>query len=84
MKRARIRLSASHGSLTSRNAQRPRPPQLLTAGAHRSVAVATFGYVGWDSALWDANLQLLLHLFAIGAIVLVAFVFTIRPRKSAG
>lgn len=31
-------------------------------------AVAVFGYVGWDSALWDARLQLLLHLVAIGAI----------------
>jgi len=52
-------------------------PRLVRAWARRrteaewlalAVAVATFGYVGWDSALWDANLQLLLHLFAIGAI----------------
>lgn len=32
-------------------------------------AAGVFGYVGWDSALWDARLQLLLHLVAIGAIV---------------
>ncbi|MCV0402240.1 MAG: O-antigen ligase family protein [Chloroflexi bacterium] len=32
------------------------------------VAVAVFAYVGWDGALWDARLQLLLHLFAIGAV----------------
>ncbi len=34
-----------------------------------AAALAVFGYVGWDSALWDARLQLLLHLIAIGAIV---------------
>lgn len=33
-----------------------------------AAAVAVFGYVGWDSALWDARLQLLLHLVAVGAI----------------
>ena len=33
-----------------------------------AAAVAVFGYLGWDSALWDARLQLLLHLVAIGAI----------------
>ncbi len=32
-------------------------------------ALAVFGYVGWDSALWDARFQLLLHLFAIGAVL---------------
>lgn len=26
-----------------------------------------FGYVGWDSALWDARFQLVLHLVVIGA-----------------
>ena len=31
-------------------------------------ALAVFGYVGWDSALWDARFQLVLHLIAIGAI----------------
>jgi tetratricopeptide (TPR) repeat protein/O-antigen ligase len=31
-------------------------------------ALAVFGYVGWDDALWDARFQLLLHLIAIGAI----------------
>ncbi len=32
-------------------------------------AVAVFGYLGWDSALWDARLQLLLHLVAVGAAI---------------
>ncbi len=40
------------------------PMDWLALGA----AVAVFGYVGWDSALWDARLQLVLHLIAIGAI----------------
>lgn len=31
--------------------------------------LAVFGYVGWDSALWDARFQLLLHLVAIGAVL---------------
>lgn len=31
-------------------------------------AIGVFGYVGWDSALWDARFQLLLHLAAMGAI----------------
>ncbi len=30
--------------------------------------LALFGYVGWDGALWDARLQLLLHLAAVAAI----------------
>jgi Flp pilus assembly protein TadD len=34
----------------------------LAAGA------AAFGYVGWDLALWDARIQLLLHLLAVGAL----------------
>lgn len=29
----------------------------------------TFAYVGWDGALWDARYQLLLHLFALGAVL---------------
>lgn len=32
-----------------------------------AAAVAVFGYIGWDSALWDPRLQLLLHLIAVGA-----------------
>ncbi len=32
-----------------------------------AAGVAVFGYVGWDSALWDPRLQLLLHLVAVGA-----------------
>ena len=32
-----------------------------------AAALAVFGYVGWDGALWDARFQLLLHLFAVGA-----------------
>ena len=39
-------------------------PEWAALGA----ASAVFGYVGWDSALWDARLQLLLHLVALGAI----------------
>ena len=35
-------------------------------------ALAVFGYVGWDGALWDARYQLLLHLLAIGALAGVA------------
>ena len=35
-------------------------------------ALAVFGYVGWDGALWDARYQLLLHLIAIGALGAVA------------
>jgi tetratricopeptide (TPR) repeat protein len=31
--------------------------------------IAVFGYVAWDGALWDARLQLLLHLIGIGAIL---------------
>ena len=34
-----------------------------------AAALAVFGYLGWDGALWDARLQLMLHLIAIGAIV---------------
>lgn len=32
-----------------------------------AAGVAVFGYVGWDSALWDPRLQLLLHVLALGA-----------------
>lgn len=45
---------------------RGRSPVEWTALA---AGVAVFGYVGWDGALWDARLQLLLHLIAIGAIL---------------
>jgi O-antigen ligase/tetratricopeptide (TPR) repeat protein len=34
-----------------------------------AAAIAVFGYVGWDSALWDARLQLLLHLIAVAAVI---------------
>ena len=39
------------------------PVEWLALGA----ALAVFGYVGWDGALWDARFQLLLHLIAVGA-----------------
>lgn len=39
--------------------------------------LAVFGYVGWDSALWDARFQLLLHLIAIAS-VLGLGVFALR------
>ncbi|MGI8657444.1 MAG: O-antigen ligase family protein [Candidatus Limnocylindria bacterium] len=32
-----------------------------------AAAVAVFGYVAWDGALWDARFQLGLHLLAVGA-----------------
>ncbi|MGH2446138.1 MAG: hypothetical protein ACRDGD_08885, partial [Candidatus Limnocylindria bacterium] len=38
----------------------------LAAGA------VVIGYVGWDGALWDARLQLVLHLVAIGAVAAAA------------
>ena len=31
-----------------------------------AAGLAVFGYVGWDSALWDPRLQLILHLIAVG------------------
>lgn len=34
-----------------------------------TAAVAVFGYLGWDGALWDARLQLLLHLVAVSAVL---------------
>jgi tetratricopeptide (TPR) repeat protein len=39
-------------------------------------AVTVAGYVGWDQALWDARLQLLLHLVGIGAIAAVVVAAT--------
>jgi tetratricopeptide (TPR) repeat protein len=39
-------------------------------------AVIVAGYVGWDQALWDARLQLLLHLVGIGAIATLAVAAT--------
>lgn len=46
-------------------ARRRTPVEWAALGA----GVATFAYVGWDGALWDARFQLLLHLLAIGAIL---------------
>jgi O-antigen ligase/tetratricopeptide (TPR) repeat protein len=46
----------------------PRPRTLaewLAVGA----GLAVFAHLGWDSALWDARLQLLLHLIAVGAVL---------------
>ncbi|MEO5986770.1 MAG: O-antigen ligase family protein [Candidatus Limnocylindria bacterium] len=37
-----------------------------------AAGLTVFGYVGWDGALWDARLQFVLHLIAIGAIAAVA------------
>jgi O-antigen ligase len=50
-----------------------------------AAAIGVFGYLGWDSALWDARFQLLLHLIAIGAIVglcVAAFRGAAMPRTS--
>ncbi len=41
------------------------PAELLSLGA----GLIVFGLLGWDDALWDARLQFLLHLVAIGAIL---------------
>lgn len=32
-----------------------------------AAAIAVFGYIGWDGALWDPRFQLGLHLLALGA-----------------
>ena len=40
------------------------PGEWLAIGA----ALAVFGYLGWDQALWDARAQLALHLLAIGTV----------------
>ena len=37
-----------------------------------AAGVAVFGYLGWDSALWDARFQLLLHLLAVAAALALA------------
>jgi tetratricopeptide (TPR) repeat protein len=42
-----------------------RTVELLALGA----GLATFSYVGWDGALWDARFQFGLHLVALGAAV---------------
>jgi O-antigen ligase/Flp pilus assembly protein TadD len=34
-----------------------------------AAGLAVFGYLGWDSALWDARMQLLLHLAAVGTVI---------------
>ena len=52
----------------------------LTEWLGLAVAVAFFGNVGWDSALWDARLQLVLHLAAIGAILGVGLI-ALRGRE---
>jgi tetratricopeptide (TPR) repeat protein len=33
-----------------------------------AAGLAVFGYVGWDSALWDPSFQLVLHIIAAGSI----------------
>jgi O-antigen ligase len=33
------------------------------------VALAVFGYVGWDGAMWDARFQFVLHLAAVAALL---------------
>ena len=59
----------------------------MTARAGRSAAlggaVLISGYLGWDSPLWDARLQLGLHLaaaLAIGALVWLAWRGRELPR----
>lgn len=45
-------------------ARRRTAPEWLALAA----GLLVFGYVGWDAALWQPQLQLMLHLLAIGAI----------------
>jgi O-antigen ligase/tetratricopeptide (TPR) repeat protein len=45
-----------------------------------AAGMTVFGYVGWDSALWDARFQLLLHLVAVGAIAGLGVVW-LRGRE---
>jgi O-antigen ligase len=52
--------------------RRRRPIELAALVAAATVA----GYVGWDGALWDARLQLVLHLVGIGAVATVAVAAT--------
>ncbi len=51
--------------MASSSRRAPSPAEWLAVAA----GVLVFAYVGWDSALWDARLQLLLHLVGIGAIL---------------
>ena len=44
-------------------------PRMLAEWLAIGAGLAVFGYVGWDSALWDPRQQLLLHVIAIAAIL---------------
>lgn len=44
-------------------------PRMLVEWLAIGAGLAVFGYVGWDGALWDARLQLLLHVIGVGAIL---------------
>ncbi|MGH2418638.1 MAG: hypothetical protein ACRDFY_09925, partial [Candidatus Limnocylindria bacterium] len=46
-----------------------RRPRSLAELVGIGAGLAVFGYVGWDSALWDARVQFLLHLIALGAVL---------------
>jgi len=43
---------------------RPSTAELLAL----AIGIGLFAYLGWDGALWDARLQLMLHLVAVAAI----------------
>ena len=49
-------------------------PRTLAEWLAIGAGLAVFGYVGWDSGLWDPRQQLLLHLIAIAAILGLGFV----------
>ena len=61
--RARARVHGRQHHRGPMRAGAPRRGELLALSA----GLATFVYVGWDGALWDARYQLLLHLFGLGA-----------------
>ena len=70
---SRARSSSTPSSASPSADERPEPGRLgarpdADGLAALAAALAVFGYVGWDGALWDARLQLILHLLAIGAI----------------
>lgn len=52
------------------------PAELLSLGA----GLIVFGLLGWDDVLWEARLQVLLHLVAIGAILALA-IAAMRGRE---
>lgn len=49
-----------------------------------AAGLGVFGYLGWDGALWDPRLQLLLHLIAVGVVAALGlWALTGRPLPRA-